>query len=158
MPSVSPSRRSKPSRRSLLLAAVLAPLARGAGAATDPARLKFDDLYVGDGILGMEFSGRTKELAGQRVAMRGYMAPPLKAEASFFVLTRTPVDLCPFCNSDADWPTDIVVVFPGREAEFVQNSVPIEVTGVLEVGGFRDPKSGFYSRLRLVDAAFRSLR
>lgn len=149
--------RSKLSRRGLLLAAALAPLFRGGGAALAAERLKFDDLYVGDGILGMEFSPKTKALAGQTVSMRGYMAPPLKAEASFFVLTRNPVDLCPFCNSDSDWPTDIVVVLPGSEAEFVKNSVPIEVVGVLEVGGWRDPKSGFYSRLRLVDARFRSL-
>ncbi|AWK88348.1 hypothetical protein [Azospirillum thermophilum] len=136
---------------------LLAALPAGGAGAAEGARLRFDDLYVGDGILGMEFSPRTKELAGRRVTMRGYMAPPLKAEASFFVLTRNPVDLCPFCNSDADWPVDIVVVYPGREAEFVRNSVPIDVSGTLQVGPYRDPASGFHSRLRLTDAAFRAL-
>jgi hypothetical protein len=120
-------------------------------------RLKFAELYDGNGITGMQFSPKTQSLAGKRVAMRGYMAPPLKAEASFFVLTRNPVNLCPFCNSDADWPIDIVVVYPGDDAEFVKNSVPIEVTGVLEVGGRADPATSFYSRLRLVQASFRSL-
>jgi hypothetical protein len=137
----------------LLVAVTVATVA----AAGPPPRLRFDDLYVGHGILGMEFSPQVKALAGQRVAMRGYMAPPLKAEATFFVLTRNPVDLCPFCDSDGDWPVDIVVVFPGDDAVFVKNSVAIEVTGVLEAGGWRDPVSGFYSRLRLVRADFRSL-
>lgn len=150
------SERATVRRRSLLIAAALAPVWTAAPAGDTP-RLKFAELYTGDGILGMEFSERTRALAGRRVAMRGYMAPPLKAEASFFVLTQNPVDLCPFCNSDGDWPVDIVVVYPGGEAEFVKNSVPIEVTGVLEVGGRRDATSGFYSRLRLVEAAFRSL-
>jgi hypothetical protein len=126
-------------------------------AAADLPRLRFADLYDGNGITGMQFSPLTQSLAGRRVAMRGYMAPPLKAEADFFVLTKNPVNLCPFCNSDADWPIDIVVVYPGDDAEFIKNSVPIEVTGVLEVGGQADPKSSFYSRLRLVRASFRSL-
>jgi hypothetical protein len=125
-------------------------------AAAEP--LRFAELYAGAGVLGFELSERTRALAGRMVAMRGYMAPPLKAEARFFVLTRTPVDLCPFCNSDADWPVDIVVVYPADDAEFVSNQVPIEVTGILEVGGRTDPVSGFYSRLRLVEARFRAIR
>ena len=43
--------------------------------------------------------------------MHGYMAPPLKPESRFFVLTREPLALCPFCQSDAEWPADIVVVY-----------------------------------------------
>ena len=36
------------------------------------------------------------------------MAPPLKAEAAFLILTKEPVSLCPFCNSDQDWPDSII--------------------------------------------------
>ena len=53
------------------------------------------------------------------------MAPPLKAEAAFFVLTREPVALCPFCQSDADWPDNILVVYLSSNQSFVQNNAPL---------------------------------
>ena len=52
--------------------------------------------------------------------MRGFMAPPLKAEAKFFVLTEIPMSICPFCSSDADWPDNIVVVYLDEKQTFVQ--------------------------------------
>ena len=145
-------------RRSLLaLPSALLLLTPGDGWAGGAARLKFEEIYTGDRILGLDFTAKARDLAGRRVVVRGYMAPPLKAEANFFVLTSTPVGLCPYCNSDADWPVDIIVVYPGTEAEFVKNSVPIDVTGTLEIGPHRDPATRFFSRLRLTDASFRSL-
>ena len=119
--------------------------------------ISFDELYKSVGVLGMEYSDKLLALKGQRVAMKGFMAPPLKAEADFFVLTREPVALCPFCNSDADWPADIIVVYLASEQDFVQNNQPIEVTGIIEIGVFTDEKSGFVSRLRLVGAHYRTL-
>ncbi|AWK88349.1 hypothetical protein [Azospirillum thermophilum] len=145
-------------RRALLALAPALLLSRpGRAAAGDAARLRFEEIYTGDRVLSLEFSDKAKALVGRRVVIRGYMAPPLKAEASFFVLTSTPVGLCPYCNSDADWPADLLVVYPGREAEFVKNSIPIDVTGILEMGPHRDPATRFFSRLRLTDAAFRAL-
>lgn len=85
------------------------------------------------------------------------MAPPLKAEADFFVLTREPVALCPFCQSDADWPDNILVVYLSETQHFVQNNATIEVEGVLEIGSHRDDATGFVSQLRLRNARFRTL-
>ena len=121
------------------------------------AELSFDELYSGGGVLGLQFSDKVKTLNGQRVAIKGFMAPPLKAEAAFFVLTREPVALCPFCQSDADWPDNILVVYLGSSQSFVQNNATIEVEGTLEVGSFRDEETGFISQLRLRDARFRTL-
>ncbi|MGK4330176.1 hypothetical protein [Lonsdalea quercina] len=118
--------------------------------------LSFDKLYASFGVLGAEFSNDVKTLSGQRVKMRGFMAPPLKAEAQFFVLTKMPMALCPFCSSDADWPEDIVVVYLGKRQTFVQNNTIIEVNGVLEYGSWTDPESGFVSLLRLRDAHFKT--
>ena len=56
--------------------------------------LRFDELYTG-GPLGLSFTAKVKELAGKRVRFDGFMAPPRKADAKFFVLTREPVSLCP---------------------------------------------------------------
>ena len=105
-------------------------------------------------MLGLTFSDKVKQLNGQPVTMRGFMAPPLKAEAQFFVLTEVPMALCPFCSSDADWPDNIVVVYLARRQTFVQSGMPIDVDGRLEMGSWTDPDTGFVSLLRLRDAAF----
>lgn len=116
--------------------------------------LSFDKLYASYGVLGLEFSDEVKNLSGKRVKMRGFMAPPLKAESHFFVLTKMPMALCPFCSSDADWPEDIVVIYLSKRQTFVQNNTIIDVEGVLEHGSWTDPETGFVSLLRLRDARF----
>ncbi|WP_210485455.1 hypothetical protein [Microvirga antarctica] len=118
------------------------------------APLDFDDLYGKIGVLGLEFSAKTKALNGAAVTMRGFMAPPLKAESDFFVLTEIPMALCPFCSSDSDWPDNIVVVYLGQKQTFVQSNAVITATGTLEVGSWTDPQTGFVSLLRLRNASF----
>lgn len=120
-----------------------------------PARdtLSFDELYE-YGIFGMTFSDKVTSNAGKSVEVIGYMAPPLKAKGNFFVLTRTPVSLCPFCNSDADWPADIIVVYLDKSEVFRQRNRPIRVTGTLETGSYTDPETGFVSQLRLTGAEY----
>jgi hypothetical protein len=120
--------------------------------------LTFTELYKTQSVLGLELSGRAKALAGKPVQILGYMAPPLKAEMGFFVLTRAPVALCPFCNSDADWPSDIVVVYPRERAGWTQDGLPVAVSGILELGSKTDPQTGFASLVRIVDAEVRTLR
>lgn len=126
-------------------------LPRPAEARTETAELRFDELYGSVGVLGMEFSAKVRALEGKRVRIRGFMAPPLKADAVFFVLTAAPVSLCPFCNSEADWPADIVVAYLAEGERFVQNNELIEAVGVLEAGSATDPDTGFVSLLRLRD-------
>lgn len=142
------------SRRALLagLASVLL-----AGAAWADNSLTFDELYGKISVLGLTFSDKTKSLAGKSVAMRGFMAPPLKAEAKFFVLTEIPMSICPFCDSDSDWPSNIVVVYIDEKSTFVPPSKLIEVTGTLEVGSWTDPETGFVSQLRLVHSSFETV-
>ena len=143
--------------RFLVVAAGLA----GGGVLPCPAgaseRLQFSELYKGAGILGLQMSDKLRALAGTPVEMAGFMAPPLKAEARFFVLTREPLSLCPFCNSDADWPADIVVVLLRDEIRFVQSNQAIVVAGMLELGSKLDSQTGFVSQIRLVDAEYRKL-
>ncbi|WP_246752938.1 hypothetical protein [Sinorhizobium sp. BG8] len=119
--------------------------------------LNFNELYGKISVLGLEFSDKVKALAGQDVAIRGFMAPPLKAEAAFFVLTEVPMSLCPFCSSDADWPENILVVYLGEKQTFVQPSQIIEARGTLEVGSWTDTETGFVSLLRLRDAQYSTL-
>ncbi len=118
------------------------------------ADLSFDELYGKVGVLGLEFSRKVLELDGRRVRMEGFMAPPLKAEAGFFVLGKAPMAICPFCSSDADWPDDIVVVYLKQKQTFEHNNGMIAVEGVLEHGSWTDPETGFVSLLRIRDATF----
>lgn len=138
------------SRRTLLAAPLLA-----AGRAHAAERLRFDDLYAGWSVMGLSFSERAKGLAGAVATMAGFMAPPLKAEADFFVLTREPLSMCPFCSSDAEWPPDIVVAYLRRETPPTAPNEVIEVTGRLELGSWTDQATGFVSQARLRDASFR---
>jgi hypothetical protein len=126
-------------------------------AAIEAAVLTFAELYKSRTVLGMAFSERTVFLTGKPVVVAGYMAPPLKPESAFFVLTRTPVAICPFCDSDADWPADIIVVYLKAPAGFLQDGTAVKVTGILQTGSQRDPVTGFVSQLRMVDATVNRL-
>jgi len=119
--------------------------------------LSFDTLYKSVGVLGTVYSDQAKALKNKDVRMRGYMAPPLKPESRFFVLTREPVAVCPFCSSDAQWPADIVVVYLRDTLAPINLSRRIEVTGTLEMGSWTDPQSGFVSQVRIVDALVHKL-
>lgn len=114
--------------------------------------LTFEGLYASIGVLGLRYSERALALRGQRVRLRGYMAPPLKPESRFFVLTREPVAVCPFCASDAEWPADIVVVYLKKTLVPINFSRRIEIEGRLEIGSWTDPQTGFVSQVRLVHA------
>ncbi len=143
-------------RRSMLGLVAAAPLLAVTRSATAADDLDFNELYGKYGVLGLEFSEKVKKLAGSQVAIRGFMAPPLKAEAAFFVLTEVPMALCPFCSSDADWPDNIIVIYLHRKQTFTQVNETIEVRGTLEVGSWKDPDTGFVSLLRIRDAAYQA--
>ena len=119
--------------------------------------LRFQDLYGSFGPLGFQFSKAALELRGRSVVIEGFLAPPLKPLARFFVLCARPVALCPFCQSDADWPEDIIVVYPvGRSTWPARaTSDTVQVAGVLELGSKVDPDTGFVSQARIVGATVR---
>ena len=121
--------------------------------AAKPAKLSFKEVWAA----GMEFSEKTKKLHKKPVVMRGFMAPPLKPDADFFVLTKMPMAVCPFCESEADWPDDIILVRLEGQQQFVQYNIPIETIGILEIGTDIDEETGFVSRLRIVGARFREM-
>ena len=136
-------------RRSVILglpALSFAGMARAAGDA--PILLR--DLYNKD----LSFSALAEEKKGQRITVEGFMAPPLRADSNFFVLTRRPMAVCPFCSSAMDWPTDIVAIYTKRLVKVIAFNIPIAVTGVLELGTYKDPEFGFVSRVRLADASY----
>ena len=113
-------------------------------------RLTFADLWTPD----FDFSAMAQRLAGAPIEMRGYMAPPLKPEIPFFVLTREPTAVCPFCDSVATWPDDIILVLLARPVHAIAYDRPIRVSGVLDIGTETDEATGFVSRARLRDSKY----
>jgi hypothetical protein len=140
--------RSGLSRRSVLGLACLAPFA------VLPARaaelVTFADISVADD----QFTQRARKLAGTVVEMRGYMAPPLKPEIDFFVLTSLPTAICPFCDAAASWPDDIVLVKLSRPVRALAYDRLLDVSGILEIGIDTDAATGFVSLVRLRDAKY----
>jgi hypothetical protein len=115
-------------------------------------QIRFVDLYSGATITGPQVSELARSLDGRRVIMEGYMAPPLKPDLDFFVLTATPMVYCPFCSSAADWPFDIVFVrmAAGKTVPPMVPSQGIRVTGIFSVGEATDPGTGFVSMIRII--------
>lgn len=114
------------------------------------APLEFNEMYSNASALGLELSPKLKSLDGKKVRMNGFMAPPLKPTLSFFVLTKVPMSICPFCSTDADWPDDIVLVKLTDPVTALPYDRPITVTGRLEVGHQVDEETGFVSLVRIV--------
>lgn len=135
-------------RRMLATGLATLALARPALAAEPPIKLR--DLYNPD----RSFSDLAQSLEGQRITVEGFMAPPLKAVSRFFVLTKMPMAVCPFCETEAEWPDDILAVYTKRVVKVTPFNVRIEARGKLELGGFTDPDTGFLSMLRLTDASY----
>jgi len=48
------------------------------------------------------------------------------------------VAVCPFCESEAEWPNDILAVYTKRIVDVSPFNVKITTTGVLETGAYRD--------------------
>jgi hypothetical protein len=114
-----------------------------------PVRIAFDEFYDGYDIRkGLLLSDKLLSLDGQEVIMEGYMAPPLKPELDYFVLTRIRLEFCPFCSTAADWPNDIALVYMMDEPVIVTLE-PIRLRGRIEVGPSIDQETGMVSLVRI---------
>ena len=134
-------------RRHLALVAALLPLPALAQA---PPRIRMFELYQPD----LSFSDLAKKLAGKPVSIQGFMAPHLKVESDFFVLSNTPVETCPFCASEDQWIDTIIFVRMKKRQEAVRPGELIQVVGRLEIGPQTDAATGFVSRVCLADATY----
>jgi hypothetical protein len=115
----------------------------------EPVPITFDEFYEGfDMRKGLTLSDKLLSLDGTEVVMEGYMAPPLKPELDWFVLTQIRLEFCPFCSSDADWPTDIAVVYLTND-KVVATQAPVRIQGRMEIGSSIDPETGMVSLVRI---------
>jgi hypothetical protein len=114
-------------------------------------KLAFSEMYMSGSTA---ISARVQSLEGKRVQIAGFMAPPLKPDASFFVLTSLPMATCPYCDDAGNWPDDIVFVRTLSVIRAVEFDRRIGVTGTLELGTDIDKDTGFVSLVRLTSAYF----
>lgn len=115
-----------------------------------PVSLAFSEFY--DGFhprYGLVLSDKLVSLDGMEVTLEGYMAPPLKPALDWFVVTRIPLALCPFCSTDADWPNDIALAYMPDGEEVIATEKPLRLTGTLQVGISEDAETGMVSLVRL---------
>lgn len=114
-----------------------------------PVKLTFDEFYDGYNVrTGLVLSDKLLSLDGQEVVIEGYMAPPLKAELDWFVLTRIRLSYCPFCSTAADWPDDIALIYLAGDT-IRPTEKPLRLQGRLEVGPAVDPETGMVSIVRI---------
>lgn len=137
-------------RRTFLRASLAAPALIAAPALAEDTAFKIRELYEKNG----DMTDLAQSGAGLRMTFEGFMAPPLKAESRFFVLTKMPMSVCPFCETEAEWPDDILAIYTKRVVDVIPFNVRIEARGVLELGSYRDPETGFLSLVRLTDATY----
>jgi len=104
-----------------------------------------------------EFSEQAMAFNGTQITLDGFMAPPLKPDVDFFVLGTEPMAICPFCDAAAQWPQNIVLVYPSGGLKLYNYDQAITVTGRLDLGVKTDEKTGFVSKVRLVDASYKGL-
>ncbi|MEX0629003.1 MAG: hypothetical protein WEB63_09120 [Cucumibacter sp.] len=140
----------KPIRRRTFLAAAAAAVVLPAIPARAIEGVRLGDLYNDD----LTFSPYALFLAELVITVEGFMAPPLKAESKFFVLTGVPTAVCPFCDSEAAWPGDIASVYTSDVISVIPFTYPIRATGTLRLGTYRDEELGFVSRLRLTESFY----
>nr|WP_302015182.1 hypothetical protein [Acidaminococcus intestini] len=119
---------------------------------SNAASLDFSDMYSGASSEGLVFSDTLNSLNGSEVTMTGFMAPPLKPSINFFVLTETPMAVCPFCSTDADWPYNMVVIYVNGSVDALPYDQEVTVTGTLDLGSYMDGDTGFVSQVRLLEA------
>ncbi len=136
-------------RRAIALGLAGLPMITKASFAAE--RIRMFELYEGD----QSFSQKAKDLQGKIVEIQGFMAPHLKVNSDFFILSNTPVETCPFCATEGDWIDTIVFVRMKKREEAVNPGRIIFTRGRLEIGPETDAETGFVSRVRLADATVR---
>jgi hypothetical protein len=139
----SPASPASPAAESPAVAVAAADVAVGG-----PTPITFEEFYTRASIReGLKLSEKLLSLDGKKVEMRGYMAPPLKPELDFFVLTKVRLAFCPFCSSAAEWPDDIAVVYTPAPMKSTERAVAVQ--GTIEVGSKMDEETGMVSLVRI---------
>jgi hypothetical protein len=129
------------------------------GVAAAQAPLEFGTFHARVVQGGIEYADVLLDAEGELVSLEGYMAPPLKPRIEWFMLTRYPMQTCPYCSDGADWPPDVVLVITadGRRLDARPFTDRLRIVGRLELGLATDVEAGI-SLIRIVDARVERVR
>ena len=98
------------------------------------AKLEFRE-FLAPSITELKPSEKLRSLQGQRVRITGFMAQMEEQPGNYFYLCSIPV----YCDESGggigDLPVDAVRVVIRNQPKFKSLSYPVEVIGVLELGG-----------------------
>src|SRR5204862_4649276 len=110
---------------------------RSAWAGSRP--LALDTLYKNPDMPGVDYRPKVLELAGQRVAVKGYVVPhTADRAASFMVVSAEPLAGCPHCLAALDLPPDSVIAYFKEQPKLADIGLPVTVEGTLELGSRSD--------------------
>ena len=129
------------------------------GGALAQAPLEFGTFHARVVQGGIDYAEVLLAAQGELVALEGFMAPPLKPRVEWFMLTRYPMQTCPYCSDGADWPPDVVLVIvqDGRRLDARPHTDRLRIVGRLELGLESDVEAGI-SLIRIVDARVERIR
>lgn len=105
-------------------------------------------------------NGEASELArargGQRIALRGFLAPSPSPEPGWVALAEMPVAPCTLCGLTHQWPVGVVAVEAGTLPHVPSAFQAVTLEGVLDLAPQGAEAAGLPGRVTLRDATLRA--
>lgn len=96
---------------------------------------------------------RINELSGKRVEIVGYMATVSPVSGKYIYLMNLPYQSCPYCVPNTQQLSNTIAVYAKSGKTFKYYDGPINVTGTLETGNFKD-EYGYTYNYRISNAVY----
>ena len=96
---------------------------------------------------------RIEALSGQTVEIVGYMATVSPVSGKYLYLMNLPYQSCPYCVPNTQQLSNTIAVYAKEGKKFDFYDGPINVTGTLETGDFKDEYGYTYS-YRIANAVY----
>ncbi len=111
-----------------------------------------------DGVARLTFAdaidvGTIRKLAGKTVEIVGYMATLSPVSGKYMYLMNLPYQNCPYCVPNTQQLSNTIAVYAKEGDTFKFYDGPINVTGTLETGDFKD-EYGYTYGYRIADAVY----
>jgi hypothetical protein len=101
-------------------------------------------------------SALARARAGQRVALRGFLAPSPSPEPGWVALAEMPVAPCTLCGLTHQWPVGVVAVEAGSLPHVPSAFQAVTLEGVLDLAPAGGEAAGLPGRVTLRDATLRA--
>lgn len=109
---------------------------------SDVKEIRFKDMMSIDEL---------KKYDGKQVSITGFMATISPLEGQYVYLQNIPYQNCPFCKPNTNELVNTMAVHAPDGKPFDFMDVPVKMTGMLEMGNFKDDL-GYTYQYRIIDA------